>query len=478
MVPSAFLDQRTDLFAVILQCTSSTVIAASTASSTSSEEDKLDFAKLLELLLATNHSTTATSGTTATTASNLFRRSIQMKWPILAVIAATLNIELRNFSWFTWLTLSTNWQPTTGKQFCESALELIENAVSTEHVTTLHHSFQTFYPDHCFRAFTEFLHRTTTLDFSDRVTQLLRLFLEAVNHSDEEHLHLEWLPAPRMLKFAANLLILHLKHNIETAEHQQLLLDSVCCSDIEDFCSLMDFCTVRRVNEIVSSAGIMLNIDRFRRDRYNDTQIRTEYERICEQLVNEQHFAQAAQLADCLSLPKDNIIYDSWVWQWQTNATTFDLTQCERDMIACSLAPEMVISFYTLVADKLAYEDVQKYVVLKRVLDVVKRHNLFPNESFNCDRVELEMVLSYLRNAQTIDELDVYYSEYFESIMAKERFVLYKSFSELKEISGREDLMVCYKKALSEAETKKLDDLIFKLLDVGDIVQALRLQVQ
>lgn len=474
LIPSKFLEQKTDLFSTILQCTSCTPPAASSLSSTSCEDESLDFPKLLDLLTTSSSVNTAN---TFSTAMNLFRRSIQMKWPIFSVLAATLNSELRQFSWFAWLTMSTSWMPSVGKEISESSLELIENSVSTEHVMTLHHSFQIFYPEHCFSLLTEYLHRSKSLDFSDYVTELLRSFLEAVNNPQDQLLLLEWLPPSSMLPIAINLIVLHLKHNFDSAEHQQLLLNSLCLSGIGDFCSLFDFTTLKEVSAIISFSGIVLDLDLFRRDRFSDSQIRAEYERICDRLVSEQQFSKATLLADCLKLPKDNIIYDSWVWEWHTNASTFDLTQCERDMITCSLAPELVISFYTLVADRLEFDDVQKYVVLKRVLDVVKQHNLFPNETFNCDRVEFEMVFSYLRNTQTIDELDVYYSEYFESIMAKERFVLYKSFSELKEISGLDDLTVCNKKTLSVAETKKLDDLIFKLLDVGDIVQALRLQV-
>lgn len=475
LVPSKFLDQKTDIFAVILQSTYIIPPSSSSSSSTNSDDEKLDFPKLLDWLTTTNSSNITTK--TTSTALNLFRRSIAMKWPILTVLAASLNIELRQFSWFAWLAMSTSWTPSLGKGFAESSLELIENSVSTEYVATLHYSFETFYPEHCFCQLTEYLHRTKSLDFSKKVTELLRLFLDVVNNPEDQELLLEWLPSSSMLKIAINLVVLHMKHNIESAEHQQLLLNSLCDSGIGDFSNLVDFSTLKEVNAIVGFAGIDLDIDLFRRDRFNDNEIRAEYERICDRLVSEQQFSKATQLADCLKLPKDNIIYDSWVWDWQTDSSTFDLTQCERDMIQYSLAPEMVISFYTLVADRLAFEDVQKYVVLKRVLDVVKQHNLFPNESFNCDRVEFEMVFSYLRNSQTIDEVDVYYSEYFESIMAKERFVLYKSFTELKEISGLDDLTVCNKKPLSEGETKKLDDLIFKLLDVGDIVQALRLQV-
>lgn len=474
LIPSKFLDQRTDLFAIILQSTYTLPIASST-SSTSCDEEKLDFSKLVNLM-SVSQSEKTTPTNCSITALNLFRRSIQLKWPILSVLAATLNCELRQFSWFAWLSMSTSWTPTIGKSFAESSLELIENSVSTDHVTTLHHSFQIFYPDHSICLFTEYLHRIKSLEFSDTVTEKLRSFLESINNPEDE-LVLEWLPKSAMLKIAIDLIVVHLKQNVETIEHQQLLLDSLSSSGICDFSNILDFCTLKEVNAIVGSADIVLDIDLFRRDRYNDNQIRAEYERLCDRLVSKQQFAKATQLADCLKLPKDNIIYDSWVWEWQTNSNTFDLTQCERDMITCSLAPEMVISFYTLVADKLAFEDVQKYVVLKRVLDVVKLHNLFPNESFNCDRIEFEMIFSYLRNSQTIDELDVYYSEYFETIMAKERFVLYKSFTELKEISGLDDLTVINKKPLPEMESKKLDDLIFKLLDVGDIVQAIRLQV-
>jgi len=60
--------------------------------------------------------------------------------------------------------------------------------------------------------------------------------------------------------------------------------------------------------------------------------------------------------------------------------------------------------------------------------------------------------------------------------MLHERCVLYKSFSELKELAGIDDLSISDKTKLTQEMESRLNTLLNTLLDKGDIVEALRLQ--
>lgn len=481
-----FVDQYTDLFAMILRCTvppadtitgSTSGSATTTPNTSATEECSLPLTELLAMFAGSDHFAHGS------TFRNLLHTAIQRRWPVFAVLAATVAATEQASCWYVWLTLSTGADvPTataTGADtLAELAIALIDHALQSGCVATLHQSMLLFYPAHPFRLFTDYLQRTADLDFSAASTEVLHSFLLALIGAPDQT------PAdrdcPLFPRGAADIdrcvrwLQLQLQHGFRSGEHRQLLLDSLCASGLSDHTVLVDFCTLSRLHAVCSFTAVSVDVGRLMAGDARAAQ--AEHERLRERLVGEREFERALQLADLVQLPRDSIIYEWWVAEHRAAGESFDLGRCERECAVFSLAPELVIQFYQHVADGLAYERPGKYAVLKRIMDVIKRHRLFRSEAINCDRIEYEMVVAYLRGPMEIGELDVYYSDYFEAIIRNERGVLFKTFTELKEISGIEELTVSNKRKLTAAEQARLDALIYRLLDDGDVVQALRLQ--
>lgn len=456
--PAKFLYNQTDLIATILKCT--------IPNSVSIPLEFKHFHEILYSLHTTKHESTQL---------NLLIAAVQRRWPLLAILSAMEDPINLDFCWFSWLSTSVDCFPTpvSPTNFETFATDIIESTTRHGFVRTLHQSIQIFYANSHFCIFTEYLWRTSHYDFSSASTEVLQRYLVTIN---QEETTIPPLRHVNALNFSVKLLVLHLQYGFESGEHRQQLLDSLCASGISDFMTIIDFCTVRAIQTIISFTGVELFVDRLMRDLYTDAEINIEYERIVDDLVAERHYSKAMEAADLLHIPKDNIIYESWVWEYEQDVT-MDLGRCEREIEIYSLSPELVVNFYVYVADKLAYTDTRKYTILKMIMDVIKMHHLFLNESFNCDRIEYEMIISFLRNGETVSTLDVYYSEYFESIMQQERSVLYKTYPSLKELAGVDDLAVYNKIQLTPEEIIKLEALINALLDAGDMVQALRIQV-
>lgn len=457
---SKFITEDTDLFATIIH----SVVDVSPVGT-----ETLVFEKFHELLKNPNQMQ-------STTHLNLLRNAIRLNRPILAVLAAMSSDSNVQYCWATWMiTAMVSYElPIESFDLQHLSRSLIEFSVTNGFIRTLHHGMAIFFPDTSFNIFIEYLMKTKSLDFSSDTTDLLERYFQALSNNDVELLCLNN-DNDEIFNFSIVLLVHHLQLGFESKEYQRLMLASLCQSGI-DFNNVIDFCFINSINEILTFTGVEIDIPSFMKDRCSEVDMKVECERICEQLVLNHEFSKAMIAADLFNLPKDNVIYESWISTYE-NDVTFDLDRYDRESDQYSLAPEIVINFYIHVAARLDYNNPKKYKILKKILDVIKRHHLFPNESFDRDRIEYEMVMSFLKGSMTIDEIVLYNSEYFETIMSKERFVLYKSFLDLKEMAGIEELTVSNKTPLSESEIEKLNSIMNRLLDDGDIVQALRIQV-
>lgn len=293
-----------------------------------------------------------------------------------------------------------------------------------------------------------------------------------------------------MLDLTISILVDYVSRSFDSTEHRQLLLESLCASGISDYTAVIDFCTIKTINKILSFTSVYLNVEALMRspmesdisdtngssNNLSDGNLRREYKRICDELCAEKSFGKAMEIADLLSLPKDNIVYESWINAFKTDAN-FCVDACEREAEEISLPPLLLLNFLLFVAEELPYDDPKKYKVLKKILDAIKKHHLHPSENINRDQVEYELVMCILRNSQSIEEQEIYHSQYYEAVMLAERCVLYKSFMNLKQTAGVDELTVLNREPLNNYELGRLEELMNKLLDKGDVVQALRLQV-
>ncbi|XP_037954698.1 spatacsin-like [Teleopsis dalmanni] len=418
------------------------------------------------------------------TSTNLLKNSIKYGSPMLALLSAMVSTTNLGWCWFVWVIVSTGqWldiAPLTHKDTNELFWHTLESTVRSGYTTTLYQSFYVFFEDNPMQQFFNFLSITQKLrDFSAETVHELRLFLLAWSN---EEIELPLSIAPKkdeLILRCTKLLLIHLEHNFDSSLDQQKFLNCICSSDMSDISSLLDFCLLSKVFDILqstknySSLCALLNFEHLLKEGI------AVYRQLLKALLAEKEFDLAVRLATLLHLPISDIIYSKWVENADNdNLKIIPLQQYENEIAEHAIPPSVLVNFFLYVASRIETNHACKYELLKNALNVIKRHHLFPNESFDRDEIEYDMVICYLHieSLKTVENLEIYHSEYFEEIMLKERCVLYKSFLELKELAGIEDLNVHSKKELSEELQSKLIELIYRLLDEGDIVEALRIQ--
>lgn len=465
-----------DIFAVILICTCETKL---------NHEPTFSINILKDILKAPDTHQPSTY-------LNLIRYAFKMKWPILTVLAATVHKPFTVFCWIIWLMISIelNSVPNEFQTFAELIQYTITYAVQQNYVRTLHQSFEIFYPASKFTLFTKFLSDTSRYHFTSETSTLLMDFFYELDEGTVSINDLVQWSNEDMLIFITTLLIEYVKTSFDSMEHCQQLLDTICASGIGKHIDSIDFCTVADINRIVRFTKIRLNIDEMIRrmpaidddalngdddDEMAQTHLQNEYIRICDELVAEKAFTSAIDLANLLGLSKDSVLFEQWIHLFGTD-DNFDLDECDRGIAQHQISPLVLINFLLYVSGKLNYTDVKKYFVLKKVLNAIKKHHLYSNDGIQRDRVEYDMYKCLLKSETRIDEIEMYNSEYYETIMMAERGVLYKSFLDLKDLAGVDQLTVVARDELPKHESERLDQLMNHLLEQGDIVQALRLQ--
>lgn len=423
---------------------------------------------------------------------NLLRFAFKLKWPTLTVIATMSNDMTRDYCWAAWLIISMGMTAINGdlKTVEQLSRMLITRAVNENYARTLHQSVQIFYPESYFCLFTSYLSAISFYDFSFDVTKSMQSYLTELNQNNVTLSCLTNYHRDEMLDFTVGLLVDFVAKSFDSLEHRQLLLKSLCAAGISDYTTTIDFCTIKTISKILNFTGVQLNVRALMRtpsvpdvndatennNDLNEEKLRTEYQRLIEELIAEKAFKKAMELADLLNLPKDTIVYETWVHNFETDPN-YCLDLCEKEMEELSLSPLLLMNFLILVAHKLNYSDPKKYQILKKILDSIKKHHLHPSENIDRDRVEYDLIMCVLRNSRPIKSEDIYHSEYYEAVLVAERNVLYKSFVNLKQTSGVDELSVLNREPLSSYELGRLEELTNKILDKGDIVQALRLQV-
>lgn len=137
-----------DIFAVILICT----CEMRSQPSTPIQETTFTLATLRDILRNPDAHQQSTY-------LNLIRYSIKMKWPILVILAATLNETVIDYCWILWLLISVelNTIPDEIITFEDLTQYVITYAVRKNYVQILHQSFEIFYPSSKFTLLTKFL---------------------------------------------------------------------------------------------------------------------------------------------------------------------------------------------------------------------------------------------------------------------------------------------------------------------------------
>lgn len=425
------------------------------------------------------------------TYANLIRYAIKIKWPILTVLAATINAAVIDYCWIIWLMISIELMTIPGviATFDELARHVITYAVQNDYVRSLHQSFEIFYPSCKFAFFTKFMHETRQCNFSMETCNLLVDFVGVLNEGPIEINSLIQWTSDELMMFVTILLTEYIKIGFDSTEHSQQLLDRICASGINALVESIDFCTIAAMNQIVQFTGVQLNIDEMvgwnmseiremgdgDTESVHSTHLQSEYIRVSDVLVASKYFKSAIELANLLNLSKDSIIYEQWIHQFNIDQH-IDFDMCERCIGEHSISPLILIKFYLHIAGQLDHNDISKYAILLKTLNTIKTHHLRKNDGIHCDRIEYEMYKCLLKNGQCIEKTELYYSEYFETIMKSERGVLFKTFIDLKDLAGIDQITVLVNEQMRKEEMDRLELVLDCLLDQGDIVQALRVQ--
>lgn len=467
---SQYLNIRddTDLFAIILMCTSQ------------NHDTILSVPLIRELCLCTDvpH---------LNTYLNLIHFAFKLQWPTLTIIAASINDGLiKIYCWMTWLMIFT--ESTIILNQTDSLKEMIKflilYIVRNRHTKSLNQSLEIFYPECKFNFLCKFLAETNSLHFTTDVTGLLDDYLLQFKECHVDILDLEF-TQDEINDFTINILIEHVKVFSESIEYTQLLLECICSTGIEErIQSMIDFSTLSKINSIIQLTKVRVNIDKLIRNeiaeddeviaRTNDEQ--NEYNRIRDKLIEQNEFDCAIQVADLLDLTKDSIVFKQWINKYEKEKTLFNIKECEYDLQTYKLSPIILINFLTFIADRYNYCDKEKYDLLKSILEIISKYQLNSIEIYEWDKFEFDLIRCVISNIESIDDIDMHNSNHFKEMQLRVYPVLFESFVELKNISRINDLHIMIDYEMNAENIQRFEQLMTRLLDQGDIVQALRLQ--
>ncbi|ALC42547.1 CG13531 [Drosophila busckii] len=403
----------------------------------------------------------------------LLQHCVRQQQPVLAVLAACLNPAQSHWCWLSWLALTTGqWAQllqAREQPLLELVWLLIRGAVSTNQLSALLHSFCIFQAHSKFLHLCRFLQLTAQQQqFDDAAILELRQFLCSWSQDAVQLPLCAPMPRQALMQRCLRLLLLQLQSNFPDIKQQQRYLEAICRSDVGDVTELLDFCLLQRIFSVAAPwlRQLCLDYEQLLQPTGN------EYRRLINALLAAQAFDAALQLSTLLQLPLADIVYAKWLAQLQSDELRPQAAY-EAEIAQHALPPVLLVNFLLQAAASASL--LRRFELLQRALDVIKQHHLFPNECFDRDQIEYDMVCCYLQLEQQ-PALPIYHSEYFEQIMQQERCVLYKSFAELKELAGIDDLSIASKCKLDASMEQRLVALIHQLLDEGDIVEALRLQ--
>ncbi|XP_058122537.1 uncharacterized protein LOC131293459 [Anopheles ziemanni] len=489
---ACFLSERydTDLVSTVLLC-SNEPNSAPPPSPPSGSITSSQFESFARLIVTAGKSGSHRAQRYPQTYLNLLDRSIRSRWPLLALLAGEVcPPECRRHCWIVWAMLAGDYPfqellatgEWGGSVFVSG---LVEHLVRTGRICTLASSLAIFYPRSNWHYLASFLSVTEDVLFDpDRASDLLTTFL--VSSSTGEECFLLGIPKYVMFNFSARLLMIHLS-NRASLHHQLLLLRVYVRCDFRCFLiAEVDFGRMLRICEIVRHCQ-SITIDfyaLYERSCAGKEQESEFYEALCERLVKKKYHEAAIAVADEASLPRESIIFEHWVSAFEATGSVGDFERYRVDSERYGLGPELRISFFTHIANRLEYGDRQRYELLKCALELIREHGLYPSETFDRDRLEYELALSYVRCTNE-DTLELYRSQYWcnrrqqsdaSQQAGQSTAILYHTFLELKEVAGIDDLTLSNLPLAQPEERLRLDALINRLLDCGDIVQALRYQ--
>lgn len=442
-----FLDMKRDLFAILLKCDEQLM------------RFEMKFEEFQKMMLKKEDS------------DDLLFHAKKQDWPVIAILAATTKLYRRKFCWITWLMLSSdyNWSDKF-KTVEELSQNVIEHCLEKGFVRTLDESMTVFYPFSAMKVLTNFLWCSREGNVDEMESVLKQLIVKrgemnykmvAVKGKDES------------MRFTMRCIIKHLQLNFKSILHQEKYLEALCRSEISQFSAKVDFVFLKKMCKILERTNMRVDFEML---SGKDKKVLTNaVEKICESLIDDHQFEAAIEVSDLMDLPKGDFVYKWWIHMWNCedrNSKNFETKKYMKYVSKYHLSIDVMIKFLNTVVKDLE-PCVKKFNMMKFIL-----RNSWIENATQLDALEYEIILLYvmLKADDPAIDLKPLMSDYFETVIVKEKLIVHNSLYELKSIAKIDELTVDQKMLEDAKQLEQLDELILKLLDAGDIVQVLRIQ--
>lgn len=443
-----FLDAKHDLFAVLLKCDEELDRSNMTFE---------DFQRMIHQKFNVDDF------------NDLLFYAHKLNWPIIAVLAAmTSSVYRLKLCWITWLILSSNYDWNRRFKSIEDLSKVvIHHCIEKGFIKTLDESATIFYPHSAFKTFTSFLFVSIDGQFQE-MESLLKQFIVKLNQLKFDMVSVTG--RKEALEFSIRCIVQHLKMNFRSIVQQEKYLDALCLSEISQFGAKVDFALVKRLCKILEHSNVILDFDIFcvpnvlEQKSFIDAM-----SSICEDLIDDNNFEVAIQIAELMELPKSDLLFKWWTHKWDPDdGKSVDFEKYIADQKKYLVGTDVLLEFLKSVSQTMEPSP-KKLEVLKFILK-----NSWTMKPSEIDELEYEVICLYVKLKPQADSLQTPTSEYYNVVMSKEQNI-HNPLFRLKEIARIDELSI--NKPLEDpAEIEQLDKLILELLDFGDIVQVLRIQ--
>lgn len=404
-------------------------------------------------------------------------------WPILAVLAAMTKQYRWKFCWIVWLSLSSdfNWNEKF-KSVEELAKEVISHCIQKGFIQTLDISLSIFYPQSSMKIFSNFLWmskkgtNTNRETIGDTLEQRLKQFIVKLDQDDYNLVAVKG--KDESMNFIIRCLIKHEELNFQSSLQQERYLDALCRSEISQFSEKLGIPFLKRMRKILERTNMRVNFEElFGNDTTRSKPTTDAVRKVCESLINDHQFEAAIEIANLLKLPQKDFVFKFWIHMWNCedkNSKHFEAMKYMKLVKEYDLSMDILLKFIKTVIKDLE-PSVKKYNMMKFLL-----RNSWSENATELDQLEYDTILLYIKlkvetNAPDI-ELKPLMSEYYESVILKDKSIIHNSLYELKSIAKVDELTISHKTLNDPKEIEELDMLINDHLDAGDLIQVLRIQ--
>lgn len=276
-----------------------------------------------------------------------------------------------------------------------------------------------------------------------------------------------------LINKAIELCCIVISNNFKSYFHTKTFLKYLCDSKLtKNIETNVNFDHLLTLLQCISKTNVKLDISAI---ILNDEETKLkEYKKCLNDLIKEKQFEKALRFADITNIDKDEVIIAHMKHRYHTLIVndSDDISywlDCNKIFNDSKLLNVNPADFFLDFADNL---DVPKFKYILYHLALIWENTL-ENSSRNIDEIEKQMWISYI-NIEKPDDVAIYSSKTLDALTSPA--VLYNSIEELK-IKACIDSLSESNYSLSKKETENLFKLISLLLDLGDFVTALRVQM-